>query len=231
LSARLLVVEDEPSMLKGLMDVLTVKGYQAESATRGDDGLRMALQGSYDLILLDVMLPGLSGFDVLRQLREAGIRTPVMLLTAKNTEMDKVLGFELGVDDYVTKPFSLLELLGRIGALLRRAAPPPAAPTTDDAVLRFGAVSVDLKRYVLTRDDQPIDLPAKAFEVLKVLVRKQGEVVSRDTLMDEVWGDEAFLNQRTVNNLVVKIRQAIETDAAAPCYLKTVHGVGYRLDL
>ncbi len=230
MGARLLVVEDEPSMLKGLMDVLAVKGYQAESAMRGDDALRMAMTGDFDLILLDVMLPGLSGFDVLRQLRDAGKRTPVMLLTAKNTEMDKVLGFELGVDDYVTKPFSLLELLGRIGALLRRSAPAPT-PEAEETVIRFGAATVDLKRYLLTRDGKPLELPAKAFEVLKVLHEKQGEVVSRDTLMDEVWGDEAFLNQRTVNNLVVKIRQAIEVDAAEPRHLKTVHGVGYRLDL
>lgn len=229
MNERILVVEDEPSMLKGLMDVLSVKGYQAQSASRGDEGLSLALNGDIHLILLDVMLPELSGFDVLRQLRQAGKTTPVILLTARNTEMDKVLGFELGVDDYVTKPFSLLELLGRIAAVLRRAGSQVAV--TSPETLVFGDIAVDLKRYVAKSPTEDLELPAKAFDMLKVLARHRGEVVSRDTLIDEVWGQDEYINHRTVNNLVVKLRQAIEDDVAAPRFLKTIHGVGYRLEV
>ena len=230
---RLLLIEDEPAMQRGLLDVLEAKGYEVAVAARGDDGLAKATEGSYDLILLDVMLPGISGFDVLRRLRQAGDATPVILLTAKSTEVDKVLGFELGVDDYVTKPFSMLELLGRVGAVLRRAIPPapdqPMYLTTEH--LQFGTVDVDLRRYRVTRLDQPIDVPAKAIEILKVLACRHGEVVSRDALIDAVWGVDEFINHRTVNNLVVKLRQVIEPEPDQPIYLKTVHGLGYRLDL
>lgn len=229
MTKRVLVIEDEPSLLKGLLDVLEVKGYQVESATRGDDGLKMALQGGYSLILLDIMLPVVSGLDILHQLRAAGNRTPIILLTARDTEMDKVLGFELGVDDYVTKPFSLLELLGRITAVLRRAAP----EEQDEAALEsltFGVITIDLKRYTAKRAGAPVDLPARAFDLLRVLAARRGQVVDRDALIDEVWGKDEFINQRTVNNLVVKLRQAIEEDPAHPRYLKTIHGLGYRLD-
>jgi DNA-binding response OmpR family regulator len=226
---RILVIEDEPSMLKGLLDVLTVKGYDAQSAIRGDEGLAQIRAGTYQLILLDGMLPGLSGFEVLKAMRADGNRTPVIMLTARNTEMDKVLGFELGVDDYITKPFSVMELLGRIQAVLRRAA--PAEPThTSSNEIRFADVVVDQKAYSLQRAGQAVELPAKCFELLRVLYAKRGQVVSRDTLIDEVWGADEFINQRTVNNLVVKLRQAIEIDPETPRHLKTIHGVGYRLD-
>jgi DNA-binding response OmpR family regulator len=222
---RILVVEDEAAMLKGLTDVLAVKGYQVEAAVRGDEGLARAREGGWALILLDGMLPGLSGFEVLKALREGGDRTPVIMLTAKNTEMDKVLGFELGVDDYVTKPFSIMELLGRIQAVIRRAAPvEPVAAT------RFGEAEVDFKAYTLKRDGVPVDLPAKAIDILRALVDRKGQVVTRDALIDAVWGADEFINERTVNNLVVKLRQAIEHDPASPRHLKTIHGVGYRLD-
>lgn len=229
MSKSILVIEDEPSLLKGLLDVLEVKGYKVESATRGDEGLKMALRGRYSLVLLDVMLPGVSGLEILHQLRAAGIRTPVILLTAKDTEMDKVLGFELGVDDYVTKPFSLLELLGRITAVVRRAEPQgqdQAAPES----LSFDGTTLDLKRYTVQCSGAPVELPARAFDVLRVLAARRGQVVDRDSLIDEVWGKDEFINQRTVNNLVVKIRQVIEADPANPRYLKTIHGRGYRLD-
>lgn len=228
---RLLIVEDEASMMRGLVDVLSVKGYAVETATTGDGGWAMASQGGYDLLLLDVMLPGLSGFDVLRQLRAKGDRTPVILLTAKNTELDKVLGFELGVDDYVTKPFSMLELLGRIGAVLRRAAPVETGAAGPAGQVRFGPVVVDLQRYTATTGDRSLELPAKAIAILSELVRHSGRVLSRDALIDAVWGQDEYINQRTVTNLVVKLRQAIEPDPDHPRYLKTVHGVGYRLDV
>lgn len=229
---RILVVEDEPSMLKGLVDVLGIKGYDVASAVRGDDGLEMARAGGYALVILDGMLPGLSGFEVLKALRGEGNQTPVIMLTARNTEMDKVLGFELGVDDYVTKPFSIMELLGRIQAVLRRHAAAPAAPVAQApaGAQRVGEAEVDFKAYSLKRGGSAVDVPAKAIDILKVLIARKGEVVSRDTLIDEVWGADEFINQRTVNNLVVKLRQAIEQDPETPRHLITVHGVGYRLD-
>lgn len=229
---RILVVEDEPSMLKGLVDVLGIKGYDVASAVRGDDGLEMARAGGYALVILDGMLPGLSGFEVLKALRGEGNQTPVIMLTARNTEMDKVLGFELGVDDYVTKPFSIMELLGRIQAVLRRHAAVPAAPVAQApaGAQRVGEAEVDFKAYSLKRAGTAVDVPAKAIDILKVLIARKGEVVSRDTLIDEVWGADEFINQRTVNNLVVKLRQAIEQDPETPRHLITVHGVGYRLD-
>lgn len=217
---KLLLVEDEDALAIGLVDVLRVKGYEVERAANFEGGLRQALQGEHDLILLDAMLGERSGFDILRQLRQTK-NTPVIMLTARSTEMDRVLGFELGVDDYVTKPFSLLELLGRIAAVLRRTALPKGS-------LRFGTVVVDLERFQVNNGEA---LPAKAFHLLKALASKDGQVVSRDQLLDEVWGPEEAITLRTLNNLVVRIRQVIEEDPEEPRHLKTVHGVGYRLQM
>ena len=218
---RLLLVEDEAAVALGLVDVLRVKGYEVEHVTTGEEALAAA--GPWDLILLDATLPGISGFQVLRQLRSRQDPTPVLMLTARATEADRVLGFELGVDDYVTKPFSLLELLGRIGAILRRTGTAPPGN-----VLRLGAHSVDLERFTV---NGAAGLPARAFRILGILAARQGQVVTRDALLDEVWGPEEAITLRTLNNLVVKIRQAIEVDPEQPRFLKTVHGVGYRLDM
>ena len=225
---RILLVEDEMSLAIGLVDVMKVKGYQVDHVSDGQEALTRGLRGDYGLILLDAMLPGLSGFEVLRELRRQDNATPVIMLTARGTEMDRVLGFELGVDDYVTKPFSLLELLGRVAAVLRRTAR-PAAPREE--VLRLGSAVVDLERFTVVRGETELALPAKAFALLKVLAARQGQVVSRDALMDEAWGAEECITLRTLNNLIVKIRQAIEVDPEDPHFLKTVHGVGYKLDL
>jgi len=216
----ILLVEDEPAVAIGLVDVLRVKGYGVEHVTTGEEALAAPRA---DLILLDGTLPGMTGFDVLRELRQRGDHTPVIMLTARATEMDRVLGFELGVDDYVTKPFSLAELLGRIGAVLRRTQ------VVASSVLRLGPVSLDLERFTVSGRD--VTLPAKAFQILKLLASRSGQVVTRDELMDEVWGAEEAITLRTLNNLVVKIRQAIESNPEEPVFLKTVHGVGYRLDL
>ena len=229
---RILVVEDEDAIAVGLVDVLKVKGYEVERADNGEDALALALQTNYDLILLDVELPGLGGFEVLKELRQGQNTTRVIMLTARKTEMDRVLGFELGVDDYVTKPFSLLELLGRINAILRRGSgygteEEPASTK----LLTLGPCEIDFERFLVTRDGSEINLPAKAFDILKTLVNRNGQVISRDTLMDEVWGVEESITLRTLNNLVVKIRQAIEEHPDRPTFLKTVHGVGYRIDL
>lgn len=228
MSFSLLLVEDEMALAVGLIDVLEVKGYRVEHAAQGQQALEQALKNRYDLILLDVMLPGLSGFEILRQLRAAQVSSQVIMLTSRSSEVDKVLGFELGVDDYVTKPFSVLELLGRIGAVLRRAQP-VASVEVGCGRLCFGPITVDLERYCVEGNE--VRLPAKGFELLKFLASKKGQVVTRDQLMDEVWGAEESITLRTLNNLVVKIRQAIEANPEQPQFLKTIHGVGYRLDL
>ncbi|HEY9764769.1 MAG TPA: response regulator transcription factor [Chroococcales cyanobacterium] len=222
---KILVIEDEAPVRRGLIDLLEAKGYGVFSAASGNEGLLKAKEGHPDLILLDVMLPGLSGWDVLRGLRSEKSEIPVIMLTAKGSEIDKVLGFELGVDDYVTKPFSLLELLGRIQAVLRRAN--PGEGIFDEFLL--GQTSVDLEKYEVRRGEKVLELPATAFEILKVLAKARGNVVSRDQLIDEVWGKDQEVNTRTIDNLVVKIRQVIEADLHDPRFLKTVHGRGYRL--
>ncbi len=229
MNAKLLIVEDEPVLLTGLEALLRTRRYQVETSARGDEGLEKAMQGDFDLVLLDVMLPGLSGFDVLKRLREQDCEVPVILLTARGDEMDRVLGFELGVDDYVTKPFSPMELLGRVAAVLKRARPVEKKPQ-DASVLRFGPVEVDLERYAVSGAPDA-EMPAKAFDILRALARTPGKAVNRNDLMDAVWGADEFLNERTLNNLVGRIRAVIEGDPRSPSFLKTIHGVGYRLDL
>jgi DNA-binding response OmpR family regulator len=227
-SFRLLIVEDDPDLRRGLVDLLIARNYQVDSVERGDVALEEARRGAHDLILLDAMLPGLSGFDVLRELRGADVRTPVIMLTSRSQEVDRVLGFDLGVDDYVTKPFSLLELMGRIQAVLRRVGSRPGGGAD---CLVFGQTTIDLQRYVVRRAGQAIPLPSRAIDILKVLHGNQGKVLTRDALMDEVWGTDACPSQRTLANLIVKLRHAIEADPDEPVFLRTVHGVGYRLDL
>lgn len=229
--AHILLVEDEDSIAVGLVDVLRVKGYQVDREADGVLGLERARGGDYDLLLLDVELPSLNGFEILKTLRAEGSEVRVVMLTARKTEMDRVLGFELGVDDYVTKPFSLLELLGRIQALLRRSPGLVEEAPRSSARLVFGPTTVELEKFSVTRGEQEMTLPARAFDILKALAQKRGEVVTRDQLMDDVWGPEEAITLRTLNNLIVKIRQAIEVRPDQPEYLKTVHGVGYRLDL
>jgi DNA-binding response OmpR family regulator len=228
MSARILIVEDEADVLMGLEDLLRAKGHEVLSATTGPEGLTKAVAAAPDLILLDVMLPGLSGFEVLRKLRAAGHVTPVILLTARGAEVDKVLGFELGVDDYVTKPFSILELMGRIGAVLRRTG---AGRAAGPAALSLGEAEVDFERLELRRAGRPVELPQRAIAMLRVLAVADGRVVSRDQLIDEVWGRDQALNTRTIDNMVVRLRQAIEPDPEQPRHLLTVHGRGYRLVL
>jgi DNA-binding response OmpR family regulator len=227
MSARLLYAEDEPSMAVGLLDVLRAKGYDVDAVADGDAALARAEAGGYDLLLLDVMMPGASGFDVLRRRRAAGDGTPVILLTARGGEVDRVLGFELGVDDYVTKPFSVLELLGRIQAVLRRSA---GAAGPGPGLLRVGRAEVDLAAHRVRRDGVTTELPARAVALLAALARERGRVVSRDALIDAAWGPDAAVNQRTVNNLVMRLRQALEDEPEAPRHLATIHGVGYRLE-
>ena len=225
---RILIVEDDPHMQRGLRDNLAFEGYDVQTASDGTAGLDEMLRGGYDLVLLDVMLPSLSGFDVCRRARAGGCRTPVIMLTAKGEEIDKVLGLELGADDYVTKPFSLRELLARVRAVLRRR--PDAAPSPD-AACRIGRLEVHFDAYEAFRDGAPVALTHLEFEVLHYLYQHRGQAVSRDALLSEVWGYADSPTTRTIDNFVLKLRQKIEDDPSAPRHIITVHGVGYKFIL
>lgn len=227
---RVLLVEDEDSLAIGLVDVLELKGYRVTRESRGGEALQRALEETFDLILLDAELPGLSGFEILKTLRSQNRNVPVIMLTARQTEMDRVLGFELGTDDYVTKPFSLLELLGRIGAVLRRTGASESSPEVDGTV-RLGLAELDLRKFSAQRDGSELTLPTKAYDVLRILLDRKGQVITRDDLIDEAWGSDEGVTLRTLNNVIVKIRAAIEPDPEEPRHLRTVHGVGYRLEM
>jgi DNA-binding response OmpR family regulator len=229
MSARILVIEDDASIRLGLEDTLRAKGYDVVSASRGDDGLRLAGARKPDLVILDIMLPDTEGFEVCRVLR--GPRSPapdarVIMLTARGQELDRVRGFDVGADDYVTKPFSLMELLARVAAVLRRGA---SSQRPEPKLLRFGDVEIDFARFVARKAGKPIELPARAFDILKVFARYPDEVVTRDRLLDEAWGYDKAPNTRTVDNHIVKLRQALEDEPDRPRHLVTVHGAGYRL--
>ena len=227
---RILVIEDDPSIRMGLEDTLTAKGYEVDAVGRGGEGADRALSGRYDLVVLDVMLPDLDGFEVCRRIRAGrgpARRVPVIMLSARGAELDRVRGLELGADDYVTKPFSLMELLARVASVLRRAH----GETVDPIGLRFGDVEIDLVGQVATRAGKRIELPSRAFAILKVFAKRPGEVVSRDVLLDEAWGYEDYPNTRTVDNHLVKLRKALEDEPERPRYLVTVHGAGYKLDV
>jgi DNA-binding response OmpR family regulator len=220
----ILVVEDEPSIAFGLETDLQAEGYQTTVAVTGPEAVARARGGGFDLILLDVMLPGKDGFEVCRDLRRAGIQTPVMLLTARTHDAEKVMGLELGADDYITKPFNPRELRARIKAVLRRTGPPPAA------VFRFGDVSVDFERCEVKRGDVVVDLSALEFKLLSAFTRHRGRVLSREQLLDLVWGQGVALNDRAVDNHIVALRRKLEPDPGDPRHIVNVRGLGYRFD-
>jgi two-component system alkaline phosphatase synthesis response regulator PhoP len=220
---RILIVDDEPEMVRGLEDNLRFEGYQTLSATNGERGLELALGEAPDLILLDIMMPGKSGWDVCRELRGKGLDIPVIMLTARGEEVDRVLGLELGADDYVTKPFGLRELLARIRAVLRR--PGPRQKFEEFA---FGDARIRLRGRQVFRAGREVRLTRKEFDLLRYLVEHRGEVVTRDRLLDEVWGYDQFPTTRTVDTHVLRLRQKFETDPEHPQFILTVHGQGYR---
>jgi two-component system alkaline phosphatase synthesis response regulator PhoP len=221
---RILLVEDDPGLVLTLCDRLTAEGYAIETAGDGDAGLERALAGGFDLILLDVMLPKRNGFEVCRALRAGGNETPVVMLTARGHVADKVSGLKLGADDYVTKPFEMVELLARIEAHLRRL--PASAPA--GSVYAFGPIRVDLRAAEVTRDGRPFDLSAREFRLLVYFVEHRGETISRDRLLNEVWGYNAMPSTRTVDVHVAWLRQKIEPNSHHPQYLLTIHGLGYK---
>jgi two-component system alkaline phosphatase synthesis response regulator PhoP len=223
---RILVVEDEPGIALGLEDDLKLEGYEVETIGDGTTAALRAREGSFDLILLDVMLPGKDGFEVCRELRRSGLRTPIVMLTAKAQESEKVLGFEMGADDYVTKPFGTRELRARIKALLRRASGVDAEPER----YQFGDVEVDFQRAELRRAGQPVELTPIEFKLLSVFVRSRGRVLSRDQLIEGAWGPDTFTSARIADNHIANLRKKIEPDPANPRYLRNVRGMGYRFD-
>mgnify|MGYP001560001707 CR=1 FL=1 len=220
---RILVVDDEPAIVRGLEDNLRFEGYQTVSATNGEDGLALALSDAPDLVLLDIMMPKMSGWDVCRQLRGRGVDVPVIMLTARGAEVDRVLGLELGADDYVTKPFSLRELLARVRAVLRR--PGPRQKFEEFA---FGDVRIRLRGRQVFRAGREVRLTRKEFDLLVFLVEHRGEVVTRERLLDEVWGYERFPTTRTVDTHILRLRRKFEADPDRPAWILTVHGQGYK---
>lgn len=223
-SARILVVEDDAAILRGLTDNLRFEGYEIFSTRAGDEGLRLLLEEEPDLVILDIMLPVLSGFDVCRRARRQGKMMPILMLTARAQEMDRVMGLDLGADDYVTKPFSIPELLARVRALLRRANAGAALPER----VSFGDVTVEFESYVARKGEEMVHLSPKEFGVLRLLVAREGDVVSRTDLLHEVWGYDCFPTTRTVDNHLASLRSKLEEDPANPRHLLTVHGVGYK---
>jgi len=224
---RVLIVEDDPAMLRGLATALRAEGYELMTAERGDEALKQLRGRQPDLVLLDIMIPGVSGLEVCRVARAEGIKVPIIMLTARGLEADRVGGLDLGADDYVTKPFSLPELLARVRALLRRTRPEDELP----ARLAFDDVVVDFDKYECTRSGQPLQLSPKEYGVLRLLAARHGDVVSRAELLDRVWGYESCSTTRTVDTHVATLRAKLGDDAPHPRRLLTVHGVGYRLDL
>lgn len=222
---RILVVEDDPSISMGLQMNLEAEGYLVELAEDGEHGLRRAREFKPDLIVLDVMLPKLNGFEVLRTLRAEGASLPIVMLSARGAEMDKVMGLELGAEDYITKPFSLAELLARVKAVLRRDA---IARTRTEPVIRTAGLEIDAGTREVRRDGTPISLTATEFDVLMTLANAHGRVLSREQILEHVWGANHHGTLRTIDNFLLQLRNKLELDPSRPRHLVTVRGVGYR---
>jgi DNA-binding response OmpR family regulator len=223
-AAKILIVEDEPNMVAGLRDNFEFEGFEVLTACDGVQGLEKALKESPDLVVLDVMMPRMSGLDVCKQLKAKRPSIPIIMLTARGQEVDKVVGLELGADDYVTKPFSIRELLARVKAVLRRSQ---TLPKEQDRYT-FGDVEVNLRSYRVLRGGQSVEFSSKEFELLKHFLCHSGETLSRDRLLDEVWGYENFPTTRTVDAHIVRLRQKLEPVPDRPRFFLTIHGVGYR---
>jgi DNA-binding response OmpR family regulator len=224
---KILVVDDEQNMRTGLKDNLEFEGYEVETANDGEQGLKKILENSYSLIILDVMMPKKSGFDVCKEVRKTGITTPIILLTAKGEEIDKVVGLEIGADDYVTKPFSLRELLARVKAILRRGD--NIVMNEPEREIKIGKLEINFNGYKATEKNKDIQMSHKEFEILHFLWKHRNSTVSRDDLLSEIWGYDENPTTRTVDNFILKLRQKVEIDSNHPKIILTVHGVGYKL--
>ena len=225
---KILIVEDERQMSQVLKDNFELEGYETLVANDGEEGLKLLLDGSFDLAILDVMLPKISGFDICKTARSKGIDTAIIMLTARTEEYDKVRGLEFGADDYVTKPFSLIELLARVKAVMRRGAATKKTATSNTHVI-IGRLKVDFVSYTAWVDDNPAKMSHTEFEILKYLWLKKNETVKREEIMKQVYGIDGEITSRTIDNFIVRLRQKIETDAASPKFILTVHGLGYKM--
>jgi len=225
LAPRVLIVEDEPGLRLTLTDRLGSEGYAVETASDGEAGLACATSGGYDLIVLDVMLPRMNGFDVCREARQRGVTAPILMLTARGQVVYKVVGLKLGADDYLTKPFEAIELMARLEALLRRR---PSAPLAGGDTYRFGDIVVDFRRAEVARGGQAVDLSAREFKLLRHFIEHRGATLSRDALLSDVWGYDEMPLTRTVDVHVAGLRQKLEANPRSPEYILTVHGLGYK---
>jgi DNA-binding response OmpR family regulator len=224
-TAKVLIVEDERGIAMALEDDLTLEGYRVEVIGDGAEAVKRIREAAFDVILLDVMLPGKDGFEVCRELRRSGVRTPILMLTARAQEAEKVLGLEAGADDYVTKPFGVRELRARIAALLRRSG-----GGQTPRVVRVGDVDVDFDRGEIRRGDQATPLTPLEFKLMQVFIRASGRILTRDQLISEAWGPNTFVSDRVVDNHIGSLRKKLEPDAAEPRYLLNIRGLGYRFD-
>jgi len=222
--SKILIVEDEPDMVLGLKDNFEFEGYDVLTASDGASGLERARSQKPDLVILDIMLPKLSGLEVCKALRGEGFEAPIIMLTARGQEIDKVVGLELGADDYVTKPFSIRELLARVRAILRRTEGKKKRLSR----YRFADVELDFETYRGTRAGEPLDMSPREFELLRYLIERKGETVSRDRLLEDVWGYESYPSTRTVDTHIAKLRAKIGDSGSEPRHILTIHGVGYK---
>jgi len=227
MTTRVLIVEDDEAMSIALRDGFQYEGYSVTVAKDGESGLQLATEESPDLILLDVMLPKMTGLDICKQLRGGGSAVPIIMLTARGQEIDKVLGLKLGADDYITKPFGFMELLARAEAVLRRSNPVPATPSAVE-IYRFGDVSVDFRRHEAHKADQPVDLSPREFQLLGFFIQHRGEVITREKLLDTVWDYNSIPFTRTVDMHIAKLRKKIEDNPSDPRHIVTVHRLGYK---
>jgi DNA-binding response OmpR family regulator len=221
---RILVVEDEPAILRGLADNLRREQHEVFTAEDGEEGFRLVSETRPDLVILDLMLPKLSGYEVCRRMRAERMTMPVLILTARSDEADRVLGLDLGADDYIVKPFSVRELLARVRAHLRRAQPVNSVP----GQIAVGAVTVDFRSYEARRAGQPLEMTRREFQALRLLVSRPGEVVTREEMLEQVWGLHNYPTTRTIDNHIAALRAKLELDPAHPRHLLTVRGVGYK---
>ena len=231
MKTKILIVEDDPHILLGLEEVLKSDGFEVAVCNRGDQAVDAVTKHRPSLIVLDVMLPGKSGYDICRQLRAKKVATPILMLTAKGQEIDKVVGLDLGADDYVTKPFGVRELLARIHAVLRRTRPSPANGAVSGAPFQIGSATIDPKTFQLKRGKAVEELTAKELKLLQLFYAHPGEVLSRDRLLNEVWGYNYYGTTRTLDQVIVQLRKKLGDNGAEPKHLLTVHGVGYKLVL
>jgi DNA-binding response OmpR family regulator len=222
--ARILIVEDEPALLRGLKDAFSAKGYEVLTAPDGQAGLDLALSKDPDLILLDIMLPRVNGYEICRAVRDHGLAAPILMLTARGREEDIILGLNLGADDYITKPFRIGELMARVGALLRRSKAQPAA------TFRFGEYELSLAAHKLLRNGAEVELTAREFKLLAYFAARQGRALARDDILNAVWGHSVMVMPRSIDRCVATLRAKIESDLRRPKYIQTIRDIGYRFE-